>query len=80
MEVCGYAFVGVVRTWEDALRLIRDGRAHVVVVASRSHLPHDRRPRIEAVADAVRADGPGSHCVAPPEASAPRSRRARRVR
>ena len=81
VEACGYAFAGIVRSWPDARQMLESGRAHVVVVASRSHLPRDRRPRIEAVTDPVLAAEPRTdRCVAPAEVSAPRVRRPRRIR
>jgi len=79
VEACGYVFVGVVRTWEDALTMTRDGRADVVVVASLSQLPHDRRPRVEAATDPVRTDPARSHVV-PPEVMRQQARRPRKVR
>lgn len=78
VEACGYVFVGIVRTWPDAWALMEEGRAQVMVVASRGQLPADQRPRIETVADPVRPTAP-QHVV-PPEVTAPRARRARRVR
>ena len=79
VEACGYVFAGIVRSWEDALRMTRTGRADVVVVASLAQLPHDRRPRVEAVTDPVRAEPARAHVV-PPEVTAPqRHRRPRRV-
>lgn len=79
VEACGYIFAGIVRTWPDTWALMRDGRAQVVIVASRGHLPHDQRPRIEAVTDPVRTAAVERHVV-PPEVTAPRVRRPRRVR
>lgn len=80
VEACGYVFGGVVRTWEDALRMTGDGRADVVVVASLALLPHDRRPRVEAATDPVRlGDSSGRHVV-PPEVMRQQLRRPRRIR
>lgn len=79
VEACGYVFGGVVRTWEDALRMTRDGRADVVVVASLSLLPHDRRPRVEAATDPVR-QGESNRHVVPPEVLRQQLRRPRRIR
>lgn len=53
----GYEVAAVVEQraggrWEDVYTMVvTDGRAEVVVVASRDQLPRDRVPRIEAVAD-----------------------------
>ncbi|MEU5939424.1 hypothetical protein ABZ807_09555 [Micromonospora sp. NPDC047548] len=79
VEACGYVFAGIVRTWPDARELMEQGRAHVVVVADRGHLPADRRPRVETVNDAVRVN-PAQQHVVPPEVTAPKVRRPRRVR
>lgn len=78
VEVCGYVFAGIVRTWPDAWELLREGRAQVVVVASRGQLPADQRPRIEAVTEPVRR--PGSEHVVPAEVTRVQARRPRRVR
>jgi hypothetical protein len=78
VEACHYAFAGIVRTWPDCWNLMRDGRAQVVIVASRTQLPHDQRPRIETVTDPVRSE-PAPRCVAPSDVTAPRVRRPRRV-
>ncbi|MDG4762364.1 hypothetical protein [Micromonospora sp. WMMD710] len=80
VEACGYVFGGVVRTWDDALRMMRSGRADVVVVASRALLPHDRRPRVEAATDPVRAAESASRHVVPPEVMRQQLRRPRRIR
>lgn len=80
VEACGYVFAGIVRTWPDAWALMKEGRAHVVVVASRGQLPTDQRPRIEAVTEPVRTTAAEQHVV-PPEVTAPqRVRRPRRIR
>ncbi|MEU4589980.1 hypothetical protein [Micromonospora aurantiaca (nom. illeg.)] len=80
VDACGYAFIGIVRSWDDALEMTRTGRAEVVVVASLQHLPPTRTPRVEAAGDPVRAAGTVRHVV-PPEVAAPqRHRRPRRVR
>ncbi|MGC4855045.1 hypothetical protein ACLQ24_17055 [Micromonospora sp. DT4] len=79
VEACGYVFGRVVRTWDDALRMTRDGRADVVVVASLSLLPHDRRPRVESATDPVRPSESSSRHVVPPEVMRQKSRRPRRV-
>lgn len=79
VEACGYVFTGVVRTWDDALRMTRDGRADVVVVATLSMLPRDRRPRVEAATDPVRLDEPARPHVVPPEVARRQMRRPRRI-
>lgn len=80
IEACGYVFAGIVRSWPDARELLEQGRAHVVIVADRRHLPPGRRPRVESIADPVRTEPPESRCVVPPEVTAPqRHRRPRRV-
>lgn len=79
VEACGYVFAGIVRTWPDAWALMVEGRAQVVVVASRGQLPADQRPRIEAVTEPVRTTVADRHVV-PPEVTASRVRRPRRVR
>lgn len=77
IEACGYVFAGIVRTWPDVMAMIDAGRAHVVVAASMGILPRERRPRVETVNDPVRVV---PQHVVPAEATAPRVRRARRVR
>lgn len=79
VEVCGYVFAGIVRTWPDAWALMKEGRAHVVVVASRGQLPPDQRPRIEAVSEPVRTIAAERHVV-PPEVTRQQARRPRRIR
>lgn len=78
VEACGYVFVGVVRSWDDARAMIDAGRAHVVIVASMGQLPRDRRPRVETVNDPIvpRAEP----CVVPAEVTSQRKRRPRRIR
>lgn len=46
----GYNVVAVVSAWEDAIQMMHDGVA-VIVVGHRDHLPAHRRPRLEAVTD-----------------------------
>ena len=79
VEACGYVFVGIVRKWDDAQRMIDDGRAHVVIVADTTQIPRDRRPRVETANDPVRV-ATSERCVVPAEVTAPRARRTRRVR
>jgi len=52
----GYDIVAVVDgraggRYDDAWQLTRDGRADVIVTPARDHLPADRLPRIEVVAE-----------------------------
>jgi hypothetical protein len=48
----GYQLQGVViGRWQDILDLVHRDEAEVVVVADRSHIPTDRTPRIEIVAE-----------------------------
>lgn len=46
-----YEIVAVVHAWADAIRMIQDGRATVLVTGRPDHLPPDRMPRVEFVAD-----------------------------
>jgi len=80
VEACGYVFAGIVRTWPDTWALMMEGRAQVVIVASRGQLPADQRPRIEAVTEPVRTTVPQQQHVVPAEVTAPRVRRPRRIR
>lgn len=69
VEYCrqrGYELVALVtdvragRQWADVLRVVHgevDGGAEVIVVPDRSHLPPERVPRIEAVAEERRRMG-----------------------
>lgn len=58
VAACGYQMAGiVVGRWNDAHALALNGTVDVVVVAERSHLPPDRVPRIEVVAE---QDPPGA--------------------
>lgn len=46
-----YNVIGVVRDrWADAMAMLADGRASVLVVADDQHLDPNRQPRIEVVA------------------------------
>lgn len=38
-------------TYEDVLRMVMDGRAEVIVIATRDQLPAGRLPRVEVVAE-----------------------------
>lgn len=55
----GYRFVGVVRTWDDAIKVTRRGAASVIVVMSLDCLPVDRVPRVEVAASTDDCPGPG---------------------
>lgn len=79
VEACGYTFAGVVRVWDDAMELTRSGLATVVVVPSLAYLPHDRRPRVEAAGDPVRADANRGHHTGP-DVRTTRNRRPRVLR
>jgi len=46
-----YEIVAVVHAWADAMRLIKDGRATVLVAGRHDHLPPDRSPRLEIVVE-----------------------------
>lgn len=62
-----YDVIGVVaRDWDAVAQMLRDGRAGVLVIDSRTDLPVDAEPRMEVVAE-----------VAPPT---PRQRRTRIIR
>lgn len=80
VEVCGYVFVGIVRTWDDAQQMIDRGRAHVVIVTDMGQLPRDRRPRIEVATDPLPFESRPEHCVVPSEVASQRRRRPRRIR
>ncbi|AYF29327.1 hypothetical protein CSH63_18015 [Micromonospora tulbaghiae] len=76
IEACGYAFDGIVRRWTDAQHLMDEGQAQVVIVRDRGHMPHDRRPRIEAADDPVRRTTTSPR---PPAPGAAPTRRPRRI-
>lgn len=46
-----YEVVAVVHAWVDAMRIIRDGRATVLVAGQHDHLFADGSPRVEIVAE-----------------------------
>jgi len=46
-----YEVFAVVSVWADAWQLIHQGRASVLVVGSRDHLPPEFEPRVEVVAE-----------------------------
>lgn len=47
----GYRLAAVCSAWRDAIRLIFDDEADVVVVGRRDHLPRDRTPRVDVVVE-----------------------------
>lgn len=47
----GYRLAAVCSKWGDAMRMIFDGLADVVVVGRRDHLPKDRTPRVDVVVE-----------------------------
>lgn len=58
MRVCAaycaahsYEIIAVAHRWRDAVKLINEGRATVLVAGRHDHLPQDREPRIEIVTD-----------------------------
>lgn len=51
----GYRLAAVCSVWADVIRLLFGGKADVVVVGRRDHLPRDRKPRVEVVSE-ERAD------------------------
>ena len=51
-EEVGYEIAGIVRDdWPAVLKMLGDGEASVVLVSVEDHLPADRKPRIEVVAN-----------------------------
>lgn len=50
-EARHYEIVAVVHAWADAIRMIKDGRATVLVAGRHDHLPPDRSPRVEIVVE-----------------------------
>ena len=51
-EAQGYEFRGIIRgDWAAAERMMGDGETSVVLVSTEGHLPPDRKPRIEVVAN-----------------------------
>lgn len=85
VAACGYQMAGiVVGRWNDAQSLALDGTVDVVVVAERSHLPPDRVPRIEVVAEQRQEGGAPPSRDSDPDDDAgpptpPRRRRPRRI-
>ncbi len=53
----GFRLAAVCGSWRDAVRLIFDGEAEVVVVGRRDQLPRDRTPRLDVVVE-ERPDAP----------------------
>ncbi|GIF04572.1 hypothetical protein [Actinoplanes siamensis] len=86
MDYCaakGYAFVGIVRTYRDGMRMLYEGTAKVIVAARRDHIDPSSLPRVEFVGDDSRR--PTSRPQARPEVptstpSAARDRRPRQLR
>ena len=64
----GYEVAGIISgNWVAAAAMLRDGAAHILIVACDEHLDPDRRPRIEVVADqAVVAPRPRTSDACPP--------------
>jgi hypothetical protein len=51
-EAQGYEFQGIIRgDWDAAQRMMGDGETSVVLVSTEDHLPPNRKPRIEVVAN-----------------------------
>lgn len=59
VELRGYRLAAVCSAWADAITMVFDGEADVVVVGRRDHLPRDRTPRVDVVAEEPRATAPG---------------------
>lgn len=51
----GYRLAAVCSAWADAMRMIFDGIADVIVVGRRDHLPRDRTPRVDVITEANQA-------------------------
>lgn len=51
IERRGYRLAAVCGAWADAIRMVLGGEADVVVVGRRDHLPRDRTPRVDVVAE-----------------------------
>lgn len=54
-----YTIVAVVSGWTDAVQMVTDGHASVLVVAQRDHLHPRREPRMEVVTEMTSAPVPG---------------------
>lgn len=50
----GYHLAAVCSAWADAIRMVINGVADVIVVGRRDHLPRDRKPRVEVVTEAAK--------------------------
>lgn len=48
----GYLVIAIVGVWADTLILVLEKAADIVVTARRDHLPPDRLPRLDVVAEA----------------------------
>lgn len=57
VERRGYRLAAVCSAWADAIRMVINGLADVIVVGRRDHLPRDRKPRVEIVTEET-ADAP----------------------
>lgn len=75
VTAAGYHLVGIVRDWDTADAMMRDGRAAITIAADRAHLPADRTPRVELAHDPIRTP---TGCT--PERPGSPIRRARRLR
>lgn len=78
----GYRIEGVViGSWGDVVSLLVSGAADLVIVADRCHLPTDRTPRVEIVAETVitKVARPPSYGTVQ-ESPTPARQRARRLR
>jgi hypothetical protein len=52
-EEQGYELTGiVVDDWDAVTRMLGDGEASVAIVSTENHLPAERKPRVEVVANA----------------------------
>lgn len=54
-----YEVVAVVSTWRDAWKLVHQGRATVLVIGRRDHLPPGFEPRLEVVTEQTTPTAPG---------------------
>ena len=46
-----YEVVAVVHAWPDVIKYLAEGRATVLVIGTRRHLPVGREPRLEVVTE-----------------------------
>lgn len=47
----GYHIVAVVHEWSSAWAMIASGKTSIIVVGRRDHVPSDREPRMEVIAE-----------------------------